>query len=141
MINSGINRTTPKLTIVSPHVPEEFQNFEHDLITACVASDDGVPLILIELPGFLPGATLDEKTEECIDGCDIVYWLSDSRTAFVSENEVELFTEIIEYIEELEERDGLQVSLRILLTKFTTKIHETQSCKLCQKKMIMTLKR
>lgn len=122
ILESGPNRTTTKVTVVGSEIPQGFEVFDYNQINCDLASDDAVPITLIEYPGLLD---MTDELKCAIKSSDIVYWLSDIKTTLAG-SEGFLFLKIKKYIDSLND-DGHYVEMRYMATKYSERDrHSTQ---------------
>jgi len=87
-----------------------------------VESDDGFKFKLIDMPGLADGADeykkFDKIAYETAQKCDLVLWVTDANTSFLTKHEVDEFEKLKKHIDDLALNEGIAVQLAILVTKF-----------------------
>jgi len=118
LAKTGIARTTSQITYYGKN-----QNNEDDSHIKCdIISDDGYDFELIDLPGVSDAQDIkkefDELTEKTILCCDVILWISDSRTAFLHSYEKEYFDKLLQIINKHCLEEGAYIKICIVLSKY-----------------------
>ena len=123
MLQSGLRRTTTRPTYIGKTklIGGDGVDFiEHDLKTTS-GQDYGI----LDLPGMcdaedkLQGEkNFDEITKAYITQCDVVLWVSDIRTAFLTTHERDEFNALVKLCEDNMRETGELYQLGIVLSKF-----------------------
>jgi hypothetical protein len=95
---------------------------------AALVSDDGVEFCAIDLPGIADAENTGSKSEtdftalalKWASECDVVVWVTDARTAFLTTHETREFTDMRRALEKIAEEDGKLFQFCILLAKYET---------------------
>lgn len=122
ILQSGVARTSMKATLVGARnvlglSAEQFHE-------AAVASDDSVACSLLDLPGVADGlntseaVNFDALTLEWAVKADVVLWVSDARTAFITSHETAEFNRVRACLDGSTRTTGRLHQLAIVLTKF-----------------------
>ena len=118
VLESGVCRTTTEACLVgSLNIVGAPKWVETDLV-----SDDGVEFCALDLPGICDAedtsGAFDAVTHEWAARCDVVVWVTDARTAFLTTHETREFTDMRRALEKIAEEDGKLFQLCILLAKY-----------------------
>lgn len=118
VLESGVCRTTTEVCVVGAkplRIPAA--RFVH----ADLRSDDGVEFCALDLPGVCDAedatGSFDSVTLDRIAECDVVAWVTDARTAFVTNHEVAALGRVRAELERLSE-EGVLCHLAIVLSKY-----------------------
>ncbi len=118
VLESGVCRTTKEVCVVGAkplRIPGA--RFVH----ADLRSDDGVEFCALDLPGVCDAedatGSFDSVTLDLIAECDVVVWVTDARTAFVTNHEVAALGRVRAELERLSE-EGVLCHLAIVLSKY-----------------------
>lgn len=105
LLGSGIARTTVDVKIFDKPIKD----------------DDGNKICVIDLPGICDAEEKDDKynklTLEIIENANLICWVSDIKSAFITTYEVFEFTRILEHIEALKEKNIKLYEVAIILSK------------------------
>jgi hypothetical protein len=93
-----------------------------------LVSDDGVEFCAIDVPGIADAENTGSKSEtdftalalKWASECDVVVWVTDARTAFLTTHETSEFTDMRRALEKIAEEDGKLFQFCILLAKYET---------------------
>jgi len=123
MLQSGLRRTTTRPTYIGKTKligGDEVDFIEHELKTT-LGQDYGI----LDLPGMcdaedkLQGEkNFDEIIKAYITQCDVVLWVSDIRTAFLTTHERDEFNALVKLCEDYMRETGELYQLGIVLSKF-----------------------
>jgi len=121
ILHSGVRRTTKNIKVIGEN--NVFDVEEEQYIEYNLKSDDGIPFIAIDLPGV---ADLENKEEEvdfdtmtlewCVK-CDIIFWISDIKTAFLTKHEKEEFDKVMNIVQKHSLETGKLHRVGIILSK------------------------
>lgn len=117
---TGLKKTTTRPIIVGKKLPKSLECFQNniDFHRCSVKTDNGVELTVIEFPGFTEDSDSFSKIDiSLLMLCEVVYWVSDSRTSFTRTTEERLFSKTKDIVSDFE-KEGILVEFKILLTKF-----------------------
>ena len=122
LLKSGVCRTTLKPHVIGDknifNLPEENYNMEN------LESDDNIEYTVIDLPGLADSenksteTNFDTLTLEWIKKADIIFWVSDIRSAFITRYEKEEFEKIEKYLKDERCKTGKYYQLAIMLSKY-----------------------
>lgn len=122
-LHSGVRRTTTDVKVVGEANPfAEIVDEDHFVKTALV-SDDGVKYVALDLPGVADlenksdEVDFDKMTQEWIVRCDIVLWVSDIKTSFLTKHEKEEFDKVHATLKEHTRTTGKHHEVGIVLSK------------------------
>jgi hypothetical protein len=95
---------------------------------AALVSDDGVEFCALDLPGIADAENTGSKSEtdftalalKWASECDVVVWVTDARTAFLTTHETREFTDMRRALERIADEDGKLFQFCILLAKYET---------------------
>jgi hypothetical protein len=130
VLQSGVCRTTTVATIVGANdvgvdgVVGVVAGVKRVTLQNALVSDDGVEFCAIDLPGIADsensGAESDftELALKWACRCDVVVWVTDARTAFLTTHETSEFTNMRRALEKIADEDGKLVQFCILLAKY-----------------------
>ena len=118
VLESGVCRTTKEVCVVgAKHLRIPGARF----VQADLRSDDGVEFCALDLPGVCDAedatGSFDSVTLDRIAECDVVVWVTDARTAFVTNHEVAALGRVRSELERLSE-EGVLCHLAIVLSKY-----------------------
>ena len=121
ILRSGVCRTTLDVHMIGAenkfNFPEE-RFHQHNVV-----DDDGNPITFLDLPGVADAENkgteinYDEMTQAWITQCDIILWVSDITTAFLTTHEMKEFTKIHETLKRNSLETGTFYHVAVLLTK------------------------
>ena len=87
-------------------------------------SDDGVPITILDLPGVADAenkgteTNFDELTRAHVTNCDLVFWVSDVQTAFLTTHEKNEFEGINALLKQTTTETGTLYQIGILISKY-----------------------
>ena len=121
VLRSGVCRTTLDVHLIGEEnkfnfPPERFH--QHN-----IRDDDDNPLIFLDLPGVADSenkgseVNYDEMTQAWITNCDVILWLTDITTAFLTTHELEEFTKIYDALRKNSLETGTYYHIAVVLTK------------------------
>jgi hypothetical protein len=118
VLESGVCRTTTEVCVVGAK-PLRIPGAR--FVQADLRSDDGVEFCALDLPGVCDAedatGSFDSVTLDRIAECDVVVWVTDARTAFVTNHEVAALGRVRSELERLSE-EGVLCHLAIVLSKY-----------------------
>lgn len=131
VLQSGVCRTTTVATVVGAKAPgARFAGAKKVEVAdeAALVSDDGVEFCAIDLPGIADAENTGSKSEtdftalalKWASECDVVVWVTDARTAFLTTHETREFTDMRRALEKIADEDGKLFQFCILLAKYET---------------------
>ena len=134
VLQSGVCRTTTVATVVGAKAPGAkeagFTGAKKVEVAgaAALVSDDGVEFCAIDLPGIADAENTGSGAEgnftalalKWASECDVVVWVTDARTAFLTTHETSEFTDMRRALERIAEEDGKLFQFCILLAKYET---------------------
>jgi hypothetical protein len=93
-----------------------------------LVSDDDVEFCAIDLPGIADAENTGSKSEtdftalalKWASACDVVVWVTDARTAFLTTHETREFTDMRRALQKIADEDGKLFQFCILLAKYET---------------------
>jgi len=122
ILHTGVCRTTKEVHYIGPtnrfNLPDEQFHEEHPV------SDDGIKISIIDLPGVADTENVgkennfDEMTRTWVLNCDIVLWISDIQTAFLTTHEKNEFEKIRALLENHSKETGTLHQMAIVLSKY-----------------------
>lgn len=121
ILRSGVRRTTKDIKVIGN---ENIFDVDKDkFVKYDLVSDDDIHFTAIDLPGV---ADLENKEEEvdfdkmtlewCIK-CDIIFWISDIKTAFLTKHEKKEFDKVMEILQKHSLETGKLHRVGIILSK------------------------
>jgi hypothetical protein len=127
-LQSGVCRTTTVATVVGAKAPGAKAGAKKVTDVAALVSDDGVEFCAIDLPGIADAENTGSKSEtdftalalKWASECDVVVWVTDARTAFLTTHETREFTDMRRALEKIADEDGKLFQFCILLAKYET---------------------
>jgi hypothetical protein len=118
VLQSGVCRTTTDVCLVGA---KRIPGINAKFVQADLRSDDGVEFHSLDLPGVCDaediGASFDSVTIEWVAKCSVVAWVTDARTAFLTNHEVAALGRVRAAIQRVAE-DGVLCQLVIVLSKY-----------------------
>ncbi len=116
LLRTGVCRTTTEPALIARDPAFGLAWHESEL-----ASDDGVELRAIDLPGITDaeneGGTFDAMALEWAKRCDVVCWVSDVRTAFLTTHEKSEWHSLKAALQRKADFDGSLYQTCVVLTK------------------------
>lgn len=118
VLESGVCRTTTEVCVVGA---KRIQGINAKFVQADMRSDDGVEFCALDLPGVCDAedetGSFDSVTLELIAKCDVVVWVADARTAFLTNHEVAAFGRVRMELQGLSD-EGALCQLVVVLSKY-----------------------
>lgn len=121
---TGVCRTTTAVHMIGP---KNIFNFSEDRFhLEHIVCDSKIPFSILDMPGVAdaenssksPSQNFDEMTSAWISHCDVVYWVTDINTAFLTTHEKKEFDRIFQQLQNLTKETGTLYQIAILLSKF-----------------------
>jgi len=124
IMNTGVCRTTTKAHFIGSQNVFNFSNDTYHKET--VISDDNYEFYILDLPGVADAENdkkegeldFDKLTLQWITECNIICWVSDINTAFITSHEKKEFYKIAQHLELQSNETGNLYQLCILLSKY-----------------------
>jgi GTPase SAR1 family protein len=117
VLESGICRTTTEVCVVGATNTVGAQKWAPTKLE----SDDGVEFCALDLPGICDAedatGSFDAVTREWATKCDVVFWVTDARSAFLTTHETSEYTALRAAIQEKADEDGTLYQFCIVLAK------------------------
>jgi len=132
VLQSGVCRTTTVATVVGAKdggaKDPRFAGAKKVPDVAALVSDDVVEFCAIDLPGIADAENTGSKSEtdftalalKWASECDVVVWVTDARTAFLTTHETREFADMRRALEKIADEDGKLFQFCILLAKYET---------------------
>ena len=118
VLESGVCRTTTEVCLVGSRNTVGAPKWS----ASALRSDDGVEFCALDLPGMCDaedtGGSFDEVTHEWASKCDVVVWVTDARTAFLTTHEARAYAALRRAIQEKADEDGTLYQFAIVLAKY-----------------------
>ena len=118
VLESGVCRTTTDVCVVGAK-PLRIPGAK--FVQADLRSDDGVEFRALDMPGVCDAedttGSFDSVTLDRIAECDVVVWVTDARTAFVTNHEVAALGRVRTELARLSD-EGVLCQLAIVLSKY-----------------------
>ena len=115
ILESGICRTTTEPFVVGSSNTVGSQKW----VPTKLESEDGVTFCAVDLPGICDATrSFDGVTREWAAKCDVVVWVTDARTAFLTTHEAREYAALRAAIQEKADEDGTLYQFCIVLTKY-----------------------
>ena len=118
VLESGICRTTTEVCVVGTTNAAASQKW----VRTKLESDDGVEFCAVDLPGICDAedkkGTFNKVTREWAAKCDVVVWVTDARTAFLTTHEAREYAALRMAIQEKADEDGTLYQFLIVISKF-----------------------
>ena len=122
VLESGVCRTTTEPCLVGATNAVGAQKW----VRARLESDDGVEFCALDLPGTCDAedkkGTFNKVTREWAAKCDVVVWVTDARTAFLTTHEASEYSALRAAIKEKADEDGTLYQFLIVIAKFDASI-------------------
>jgi GTPase Era involved in 16S rRNA processing len=122
ILKTGVCRTTTEVHAIGK---ADIFGFGKDRFHECpIVSDDGVEFTILDLPGMADSenkgteSSFDEMTKAWILNCDIIFWVSNIETAFLTTHELKEFETIREILEKNTIETGSYFRLGVILSKY-----------------------
>ena len=95
-------------------------------VRSTLVSDDGVEFCAVDLPGTCDAedkkGTFNKVTREWATKCDVLVWVTDVRTAFLTTHEAAQYAALRAAIQEKADEDGTLYQFLIVIAKFDASI-------------------
>ena len=118
VLESGICRTTTEPCVVGSANTVGAQKW----VPTKLESDDGVEFCAVDLPGICDAedatGSFDGVTREWAAKCDVVVWVTDARTAFLTTHEAREYAALRAATQEKADEDGTLYQFCIVLAKY-----------------------
>ena len=129
VLESGVCRTTTEPCLVGATNAVGAQKW----VQTKLESDDGVEFCALDLPGICDAedasGAFDAVTLEWATKCDVVVWVTDARTAFLTTHEKREYASVRDAIQEKADEDGTLYQLMIVLAKYDVSANDTNTGK------------
>ena len=129
VLESGVCRTTTEPCLVGATNTVGAQKW----VQTKLESDDGVEFRALDLPGICDAedasGAFDAVTLEWATKCDVVVWVTDARTAFLTTHEKREYASVRDAIQEKADEDGTLYQFCILLAKYDVSANDTNTGK------------
>ncbi len=116
---TGLSRTTTIPTLYGNSNPYSITEYNKILK---LKSDDDINLLIIDLPGIDDAEDKQNKfndiVEKYVTFCDIMFWVTDSQTAFLTQHEKTLFEKYKCILEKQSIQTGALYQIGIIMTKY-----------------------
>ena len=132
VLESGICRTTTEACLVGA---TNRISASQKWVRTKLESDDGVEFCALDLPGICDSedtsGSFNKVTLEWASKCDVVVWVTDARTAFLTTHETREYQALCAAIQEKADEDGTLYQFLIVVAKYdathSTKVPKTSS--------------
>ena len=132
VLESGICRTTTEACLVGA---TNRIGAAQKWVRTKLESDDGVEFCALDLPGICDAedksGSFNKVTLEWASKCDVVVWVTDARTAFLTTHETREYQALRDAIQEKADEDGTLYQFLIVVAKYdathSTKVPKTSS--------------
>ena len=118
VLESGVCRTTTEACVVGA---KRIPGINAKFVQADMRSDDGVEFCALDLPGVCDVeddiGSFDSVTLELVAKCDVVVWVTDARTAFLTTHEIAAVFRVLMELQGLSEYGAL-CQLVVVLSKY-----------------------
>ena len=125
VLESGVCRTTTEPCIVGTTNSVGAQKW----VRARLESDDGVEFCALDLPGICDAedkkGSFNKVTREWAAKCDVVVWVTDARTAFLTTHEASEYAALRAAIQEKADEDGTLYQFLVVIAKFDASTAES----------------
>lgn len=122
ILKTGVYRTTKMAYFIGKN--NEWNVSEEQYRKKLIVSDDGWEFNIVDLPGVADSENINTETNfndltnEWILKCDIIYWVSDIKTAFMTTYEKQEFEKVQQILITESERTAKLYNLKIMLSKY-----------------------
>jgi hypothetical protein len=120
ILQTGLARTTKHVQYIGQELPFDGANLYFHKERAI--SDDGFAFDIVDLPGLADAEEktrdFDELSSEWVLRCDIICWVSDIHTAFLTRHEQQEFDEFRKKLDQHSLESGMCHQLCIILSKY-----------------------
>ncbi len=118
VLESGVCRTTTEICLVGSRNTVGAPKWA----ASALRSDDGVEFCALDLPGMCDAedtsGSFDAVTHEWAAKCDVVVWVTDARTAFLTTHEARAYAALRRAIQEKADEEGTLYQFAIVLAKY-----------------------
>jgi GTPase SAR1 family protein len=125
VLESGICRTTTEVCVVGATNTVGAQKWAPTKLE----SDDGVEFCALDVPGIRDAedatGSFDAVTREWATKCDVVFWVTDARSAFLTTHETSEYAALRAAIQEKADEDGTLYQFCIVIAKYDAGNHTT----------------
>jgi predicted GTPase len=129
VLESGVCRTTTEICLVGT---TDRIGAAQKWVRTKLESDDGVEFCALDLPGICDAedtsGSFNKVTLEWAAKCDVVVWVTDARTAFLTTHEVREYQALRDAIQEKADEDGTLYQYCIVIAKYDA-THSTKCTK------------
>ena len=119
VLESGICRTTTEVCLVGT---TNRIGAAQKWVRTKLESDDGVEFCALDLPGICDSedtsGSFNKVTLEWASKCDVVVWVTDARTAFLTTHETREYQALCAAIQEKADEDGALYQFLIVVAKY-----------------------
>jgi hypothetical protein len=128
-LETGVCRTTSEPCVLSATRPDDVAG---DWKCAEITSDDGVALCVVDLPGVADAentgteSNFTEMTLKWAAECDVVVWVTDVRTCFLTTHEKLEYEKLKATMRDVAQREGRLFQFCVVLTKCDVEV--TKKC-------------
>jgi predicted GTPase len=130
-LETGVCRTTSKQCVLSATQPLGPIGLGCEWKCAEITSDDGVGLRVVDLPGVADAentgteSNFTEMTLKWASECDVVVWVTDVRTCFLTTHEKLEYEKLKTALQSVAEREGKVFQFCVVLTKCDVEVTKT----------------
>lgn len=127
-LETGVCRTTSEPCVLSATRPDDVAG---DWKCAEITSDDGVALCVVDLPGVADAentgteSNFTEMTLKWAAECDVVVWVTDVRTCFLTTHEKLEYEKLKATMRDVAQREGRLFQFCVVLTKCDVEVTKT----------------
>jgi hypothetical protein len=121
VLESGVCRTTKEVFVVGSYAAVGAGSTAAQWVQTELKSDDGVEFCAVDLPGICDAeddGAFDVLTVEWASKCDVVVWVTDARTAFLTKHESAAVARIREAVQQNNDEDGSLHQFLVVLSKY-----------------------
>ncbi len=122
LLQTGVCRTTKEVHLIGE---QNLFNFSLDRFhEISLTSDDGVPMTILDLPGLAAAENkgteknFNELTDAWITHSNIIFWVSDLKSAFMTTHEKQEFDNVVKMLKKSTDETGTLYQVAILLSKY-----------------------
>jgi GTPase SAR1 family protein len=122
VLRTGVCRTTKDVHLIGEKNIFKFP--EERFHKQQIVDDDKIKFSILDLPGLADAENasveknFDEMTLAWVTNCNIIYWVSDIQTAFLTKHEKSEFDKIYNYLKKNTIETGTLYQLGIILSKY-----------------------
>lgn len=123
VLHTGVCRTTMDVHLVGATNAFNFPPERFHFVPA-LKSDDGVPIQLLDLPGIADSENkgteknFNEMTKAWVVNSDVVFWVTDVRTAFLTSHELMEFDVLMKLLERTSMETGTCYQIAVIVSKY-----------------------